>query len=225
MKKSSPERFSLPKALIVEGAEDKDFILNFLRHLKINDQIYVHEIGGNGGLVSDDERSLSLATRSPEFRKNVRHLAILFDGDGKKEEVAKKVRNKIEEINAGSKEFGLLLAPKQNKIVQDLKFKNNVVFEIKAFLFLFEKNLEDAFLKTLSKKDLDVVEKCVPNFFKCANAETADKRIVQAFLSAKKTNFDLARDIGAAAGQGIVDFNHESLVDLKKFLLDFSKLN
>jgi len=224
MKKSSPERFSLPKALIVEGIEDREFIVNFLRHLTIDKQIYVHEIGGNGNLISEDERSLSLATKSPEFRRNVRHLAILFDGDDKKEVAVNLILTKIRKINSGSEEFEILLSSEISKIVEKKEFETDSVFKVKAFLFLFEKNLEDAFLKTLPEKDLNIVRNCIPSFFRCADAEQKDKRVVQAFLSTKKSGFDLARDIGVASGQGLVDFDHKSLEDLKKFLLDFANL-
>jgi len=228
MQKNSEEkiipRFALARALIVEGHEDKNFILNFLRKLKINDKIYIHEIGGNN-LIDLSEKSLRLAAKSSEFKKNVKHLAIIFDGDGNKMTTVTRIKKEITQINSEFEQLEFYLCDKINEISHDVKLKNEKSSEIKTFLFLFEKNLEDAFIKTLSGKDIDVVERCIPNFFECASAGKKDKRIVQAFLSTKESKFDLARDIGAAASQGLVDFDHESLENLKNFLLNFANLN
>ena len=95
MKKNTetkPESFFSSKAVIVEGREDRDFILNFLRKLEIDDQIYVHEIGGNN-LRDESEKSLKLAASSSEFKQNVRHLAIIFDGDGKESKTLQRAHN------------------------------------------------------------------------------------------------------------------------------------
>ncbi|NBV07292.1 MAG: hypothetical protein EBS06_08700 [Proteobacteria bacterium] len=222
--KNPPAKFFSSKTIIVEGREDKEFILNFLRKLKIDDQIYLHEIGGNN-LRDESEKSLKLAASSSEFKQNVKHLAIIFDGDGDKSKTFKKVREELCKINLEFEQLEFYLCDKINEINQSLTLKNEKFLEIKTFLFLFEKNLEEAFLKTLSEKDLDIIKNCIPTFFKCANAEEKDKRVVQAFLSTKKSGFDLARDIGVASGQGLVDFEHNYLQNLKKFLLDFTNLN
>ena len=229
MKKNTetkPESFFSSKAVIVEGREDRDFIINFLRELKINDQIYVHEIGGNN-LRDESEKSLKLAASSSEFKQNVRHLAIIFDGDGDKSKAFRRVSAELSEINLEFEQLEFFLCDKVNEVNHNLDLKNKKPFEIKTSLFLFEKNLEDAFLKTLSEKDLDIVKNCIPSFFKCANAKEKDKRVVQAFLSVRKGKGKqgLARDIGAASGQGLVDFEHVYLNFLKTFLLDFANLN
>ena len=227
MKKNTetkPESFFSSKAVIVEGREDRNFILNFLRKLKIDDQIYVHEIGGNN-LRDESKKSLKLAASSSNFKQKVRHLAIIFDGDGNKSKTLQRVSAELSEINLKFEQLEFFLCDKVNEVNHNLDLKNKKLFEIKTFLFLFEKNLEDAFLKTLPETDLDIVKNCIPSFFKCANAKEKDKRVVQAFLSIKKSKYDLARDIGVASGQGLVDFEHAYFENLKKFLLDFANLN
>ncbi len=220
------EKFFLPKALIVEGPEDRKFFISLLQRLKIKDKIYVHEIGGEGNLASEDNRSLKLAASTEAFKKNVKHLVILLDGDGKKQKVFDKIKNKILEINENFSELGFYLSKDSNQIkdFQLPKKRIQKALEIKTFLFLFEENLEKEFLKTLSEKELDVVESCIPKFFECANAEHEEKRVVHAFLSTRKSDFGFARDIGDAASQNLVNFDHDSLKDLRSFLLDFSKL-
>ena len=170
---------------------------------------------------------MKLAASSSEFKQNVRHLAIIFDGDGKESETLQRVSAELSEINLKFEQLEFFLCDKVNEVNHNLDLKNKKPLEIKTFLFLFEKNLEDAFLKTLPEKDLDIVKNCIPSFFKCANAEENDKRVVQAFLSVRKGKGKqgLARDIGAASGQGLVDFEHDYLDVLKTFLLDFANLN
>lgn len=215
------ERFETTKALIVEGSDDKHFITNFLKHLKIQEKIYVHEVGGDGNLASETEKSLLEAARDSIFKANVKQLAILFDGDGDQSKKFRKIRSDISKINKKFSELELIVCDDFNEVNQALLTPNEKAFEIKTFIFLFEKNLEDAFLKTLSEPESKIVKNCVSDFFKCAEkAKVSDKNRVQAFLSTK----DEIRDIGAAARENIINFDHDSLKTLKNFLLNFSKL-
>jgi hypothetical protein len=218
------ERFSLPKTLIVEGSEDHKFALEFLRHLKINDKIYVHPVGGNSGLTNKTNDSLMLSAETPQFKRSVKHLAILFDGDGDKEKAFDRIKKEILKINSDFEELNFLTSPNLNYIDNDLIMPGHKGFEIPTFIFLFEKNLEHTFLQSLSEEEQKIIEKCIPEFFKCANVEISDKRSVHAFLSVKETKNGFARDIGFAASQEAIDFDHTSFSDLKNFLLDFSKL-
>jgi hypothetical protein len=215
-KKQKPPKFSLPLALITEGLEDEGFGICFLRHLQISDQIYVENVVGN--------KNLRFAVESSEFKRNVKNVAIVFDGDGQKEKRFEEIKKQINEINARFEDVKLIVSNKLNEINSDLELEGKKAVEIRVFVFLFEKNLEYEFLKTLSAEDQNIVENCVTAFFECAKVKPSDKRIVHAFLSTKETEFGFARDIGIAAGQGVVNFDHNSLGDLKKFLLDFSKL-
>ncbi len=215
------ERFSLPKSLIVEGSDDKNFIINFLKFLKIDNKIYIHEVGGNGNLGSKTEKSLLIAAKTPAFKNNVKNLAILFDGDVDENKALRKILSDIVKINNESPNSQFVVSNKINQIDLEFKTSEEGSGEIKTFVFIFKNNLEQVYLETLSEEEKIVVENCIPNFFQCSKTiKTNNKKIVQAFLSTKNE----IRDIGAAAGKKIINFDHSSLDNLKKFLLDFANL-
>ena len=141
-------KFFLSKALIVEGSEDRNFIINFLRHLGIDKKIYVHEVGGSGNLASNEERSLKLAAEQYDFKKNVKILAILFDGDAKKKQVLDEIRKSILKINDNFEELRFYLSDDLNLIDCDFqlpKKRKQKDFEKRSFCFLFKKILKRDF--------------------------------------------------------------------------------
>lgn len=220
------KRFSTTKTLLVEGQDDKNFIESFLHNLAkdnpgIDRTIYIHQIGGNGNIASSDEKSLLLAAEDPAFKINVKHLAILFDGDGNQDKAFKRVEKDISKINEKFQQLEFFLSDKINQIDQNLKTSDNKEFNVKTFIFLFEEDLENAFLKSVSKDDKKILEECVLEFFECTKTDKINnKKRVQALLSTKPE----VRDIGSAAKKGLVDFDHKSFSSLKNFLLEFSQL-
>ena len=93
-----PDRFQFNNAILVEGKDDLEFIVSFLKKLEIDDKIYVHEVGGNKGILGVDQRSLHNSIKDSNFKKYVKNLAIIFDGDGKKDKFKEIVKD-LEQLN------------------------------------------------------------------------------------------------------------------------------
>lgn len=223
MNRQKPPRFCYSKALIVEGLDDFQFVLSLCKKLEIDQNIYIHSIGGKSNLAGEDSEGKSLlnAARSSEFKDNVKHLAILVDGDGDSQKTFEDIKKATLSIGEKINELEFFLPEERSVIKNIAQTKSNKELQIPTFAYIFEKDLEDIFIQSLGEGEKRILDDCVSKFFECAKPEKiTDKNRVQALLSNKKE----VRDIGSAAKKNQINFQHSCFDDLKKFLIDFSKL-
>jgi len=155
LKKQKPDRFQSKHAILVEGRDDLEFIVSFLKKLEIDDKIYVHEVGGISGIFGSDDRSLKMIIKHSHFKKNVRNLAIIFDEDGKKNRFEKIIKD-IEKLNKENDDINFIIL---NGGIT-LSSKSTKPITISISIDLLKPDLETLILKSLdNKKYEEIIEK------------------------------------------------------------------
>jgi len=225
-----PERFCHPHAIFVEGKDDLEFIVSFLKKLEIDDKIYVHEVGGKSGIFGSSDKSLKMIIKDSNFKKNVRNLAIIFDEDGKKDRF-KEIIKDIEKLNKENDDINFMIL---NGDIT-LSSKSTKPITISISIDLLKPDLETLILKSLDNKEYEeIIENCIPKFFKCCNLKDAKpKNVIQALLSTQisKKEFKTVKDIATLAqreasakfNKKFINYDHKEFNNIKKFLKDFIK--
>ena len=227
-----PDRFQFNNAILVEGKDDLEFIVSFLKKLEIDDKIYVHEVGGNKGILGVDQRSLHNSIKDSNFKKYVKNLAIIFDGDGKKDKFKEIVKD-LEQLNKKNEDI--------NFIIPKVEVKNEInkkpilspkPISITTSIYLFEQDLESLILKTFdNNKYRQILKTCVPKFFECCNLEDVkNKNKFQALLSTQisKKEFKGVKDIATLSlreastnfKNEFINYDHKEFDNIKEFLLN-----
>ncbi len=233
---NKPPRFFSSYSIFVEGKDDLEFIVAFLRKIKLDDKIYVHEIGGDGQLFN----KMKDVIKEKEFEKNVRKLLIFFDSDNNQEKKFKDICKKLTEINKLENNVELLLPKKFNKINSSEDKKSVKAFHIPVSICFFHENLETVYLNTLDDKNMiKILEKCIPEFFNCCDSkksnEIKSKAKVMAFIASsinKSNDLEGVKDIASLSKRtadskstksGLINFDHKTLKAIKEFLIEFYK--
>ena len=230
LKKQKLDRFQSKHAILVEGRDDLEFIVSFLKKLEIDDKIYVHEVGGISGIFGSDDRSLKMIIKDSNFKKNVRNLAIIFDEDGEKNRF-KEIIKDIEKLNKENNDINFIIL---NGGIT-LSSKSTKPITISISIDLLKPDLETLILKSLdNKKYEEIIENCIPKFFKCCDLKDAKpKNVIQALLSTQisKKEFKNVKDIATLAqreasakfNNKFINYDHKEFNNIKKFLKDFIK--
>lgn len=225
-----PDPFQFKHAILVEGKDDLEFIVSFLKKLKIDDKIYVHEVGGKSGILGSDDRSLKMCTKVSYFKKNVKNLAIIFDEDGEKKRL-KEIIKDLEKLNKESEDINFVIL---NKDIT-LSSKSTKPISISISIELFKPDLESLILKSLDNEEYkEILKNCIPKFFKCCDLKGAKaKNTMHALLSTQisKKEFKGVKDIAtlvqreasAKFNKKFINYDHKEFDNIKKFLLDFIK--
>jgi hypothetical protein len=224
------ERFQYPNLILVEGKDDLEFIVSFLKKLNIDDKIYVHEVGGNKGILGIDERSLRTSIKDSNFKKNVRNLAIIFDGDGKKNKFNEIIKE-LKQLNQENDDVNFIIPEVENEINKKPPFLSKPI-SIATSIYLFEQDLESLILKTFdNNKYRQILKTCVPKFFECCNLEDVkNKNKFQALLSTQisKKEFKGVKDIATLSlreastnfKNEFINYDHKEFDNIKEFLLN-----
>lgn len=225
-----PDKFQFNNAILVEGKDDLEFIVSFLKKLKIDDKIYVHEVGGISGIFGSGDKSLKMIIKDSNFKKNVRNLAIIFDEDGEKNRFKEIIRD-IEKLNKENDDINFVIL---NGDIT-LSSKSTKPITISISIDLFKPDLESLILKSLDNKEYEeILKNCIPKFFKCCDLKDAKpKNIIQALLSTQisKKEFKTVKDIATLAqreasakfNKKFINYDHKEFNNIKKFLKDFIK--
>lgn len=228
-----PERFCHPHAIFVEGKDDLEFIVSFLKKFKIDDKVYVHEIGGDKGILGIDQRSLSACIKDSNFKKNVKNLAIIFDDDGRKNK-SEKIFKDLERLNKENEDIDFIFKKTENEISKKSILSSKPI-SISTSIYLIEQDLESLILKSFDNNEyIKIHEKCVPKFFECCDLkDVKNKNIFQALLSTQisKKDFKGVKDISTLAlreastnfKNKYINYDHKIFLELKIFLEDFIK--
>jgi hypothetical protein len=220
--------FQFKHAILVEGKDDLEFIVSFLKKLEIDDKIYVHEVGGKSGIFGSGVKSLKMLIKDGNFKKNVRNLAIIFDEDGEKNR-HKEIIKDIEKLNKENEDinFVILNNPSRSKSTKPIT--------ISISIDLLKPDLESLILKSFDNKEYkEILKNCIPKFFKCCDLKNAKpKNIIHALLSIQisKKEFKTVKDIATLAqreasakfNKKFINYDHKEFDNIKKFLLDFIK--
>lgn len=230
LKKQRPDSFQFKHTILVEGKDDLEFIVSFLKKLEIDDKIYVHEVGGKSGIFGSGDKSLKMIIKDSNFKKNVRNLAIIFDEDGKKDRF-KEIIKDIEKLNKENDDINFMIL---NGGIT-LSSKSSKPITISISIDLLKPDLETLILKSLDNKEYEeIIENCIPKFFKCSNLKDAKpKNVIQALLSTQisKKEFKTVKDIATLAqreasakfNKKFINYDHKEFNNIKKFLKDFIK--
>lgn len=224
MTNKNPENkpFITDYGFLVEGSTDKKFIKDFLKQFieneKINYKNYeVKQINNvNGGKASFFKVN-NIEAFLNENNQNKFTLVLIIDADSELETqkgqpagfiyVDKKIKEIIKEIQSND-------------------FYKNV--EILHYIMPFHDKqhfgqLEDLFIKSLNEDYKDKLDKCLKPFQNCLQKqypkpEIAENKMpkVQMEILLKSFNKDLSKDNLTEW----IDYNHESLNNFKKFLID-----
>jgi hypothetical protein len=228
------DKFQFNNAILVEGKDDLEFIVSFLKKLKIDDKIYVHEVGGNKGILGIDERSLRTCIKDSNFKKNVRNLAIIFDGDGKKNKFKEIVRE-LEQLNQENEDINFIIPKVENEVNKKPPLLSKPI-SIATSVYLFEQDLESLILKTFdNNKYSQILKTCVPKFFECCNLEDVkNKNTFQALLAMQisKKSFKGVKDIATLSQReastnfknDFINYDHKEFDNIKEFLVNLLKL-
>jgi len=226
MTNKNPEnnKFIKDYGFLVEGSTDKNFIQDFLKEFSKNEKIDIknYEVkqinhknieGGKANFFKVDNIKAFLN----ENNQNKFTLVLIIDADSELKtnsgqpagfkEVDKKIKEIIKEIK--SSDF----------------FKN---VEILHYIMPFhdEQNfgqLEDLFIKSLNKKFKDTIEGCLKPFQKCLQKQHPKLEIVENKMPKVQTEILLKsfdKDLSKHNLMEWIDYNHESLNNFKKFLID-----
>jgi hypothetical protein len=223
-KNSENKPFIKDYGFLVEGSTDKNFIQDFLKEFLKNEKIdkknyEVKQInhknieGGKANFFKVNH----IEALINENNQNNFTLALIIDADSELEtnsgqpagfkEVNKKIKEIIKEIN--SKDF----------------YKN---VEILHYIMPFHDKqnfgqLEDLFISSLNSKYRKKLDKCLKNYQKCLEKEEPKPKIkknkmpkVQMEILLKSFNKDLSKH----NLMEWIDYNHESLNNFKKFLIN-----
>ena len=228
LKKQRPDSFQFKHAILVEGKDDLEFIVSFLKKMEIDDKIYVHEVGGKSGIFGSGVESLKMLIKDGNFKKNVRNLAIIFDEDGEKNR-HKEIIKDIEKLNKENEDinFVILNNPSRSKSTKPIT--------ISISIDLLKPDLESLILKSFDNKEYkEILKNCIPKFFECCDLKNAKpKNIIHALLSTQisKKEFKSVKDIAtlsqreasAKFNKKFINYDHKEFDNIKKFLLDFIK--
>lgn len=218
MTNKKPEKFKKNYGFLVEGSTDKNFIQDFLKLFlekeKISNQNYeVKQIGGKANFFIDG----CIQAYINESNQNKFTLVLIIDADSEfQDNIGQpagfvKVDNKIKDI---IKEI------KSNDIYKNV--------EILHYIMPFHDKqnfgqLEDLFIKSLNNEFKDTIKGCLKPFQKCLQKKHPKLEIVenkmpkvQMDILLKSFNKDLSKDNLTEW----IDYNHESLNNFKKFLID-----
>lgn len=230
LKKQRPDPFQYKHAILVEGKDDLEFIVSFLKKLEIDDKIYVHEVGGISGIFGSGDKSLRMIIKDSNFKKNVRNLAIIFDEDGEKNRF-KEIIKDIEKLNKENNDINFIIL---NGGIT-LSSKSTKPITISISIDLLKPDLETLILKSLDNKEYkEILKNCIPKFFKCCDLKDAKpKNVIQALLSTQisKKEFKTVKDIATLAqreasakfNKKFINYDHKEFNNIKKFLKDFIK--
>jgi len=222
MTNKNPENkpFIKDYGFLVEGSTDKKFIKDFLKLFlekeKISNENYeVKQInyGGKANFFGDG----CIQAYINESNQNKFTLVLIIDADSEFQDnigqpagfvnVDNKIKDIIKEINSSG------------------NYKN---LEILHYIMPFhdEQNfgqLEDLFIKSLNSKFTKKLDECLKTYQKCLEKEEPKPEIkenkmpkVQMEILLKSFNKDLSKDNLTEW----IDYNHESLNNFKKFLID-----
>jgi hypothetical protein len=222
MTNKNPENkpFIKDYGFLVEGSTDKKFIKDFLKLFlkkeKISNENYeVKQInyGGKANFFGDG----CIQAYINESNQNKFTLVLIIDADSEFQDnigqpagfvnVDNKIKDIIKEINSSG------------------NYKN---VEILHYIMPFhdEQNfgqLEDLFIKSLNSKFTKKLDECLKTYQKCLEKEEPKPKIkenkmpkVQMEILLKSFDKDLSKDNLTEW----IDYNHESLNNFKKFLID-----
>ena len=229
-KSPKPDSFQFKHAILVEGKDDLEFIVSFLKKLEIDDKIYVHEVGGKSGIFGSGVKSLKMLIKDGNFKKNVRNLAIIFDEDGEKNRY-KEIIKDIEKLSKENEDINFVIL---NSDIA-LSSKSTKPITISITIGLLKPDLESLILKSFDNKEYEeILKNCIPKFFKCCDLKNAKpKNIIHALLSTQisKKEFKSVKDIATLAqreasakfNKKFINYDHKEFDNIKKFLLDFIK--
>ena len=227
-----PDKFQFNNAILVEGKDDLEFVVSFLKKLKIDDKIYVHEVGGISGIFGSSDKSLKMIIKDSNFKKNVRNLAIIFDEDGEKNRFKEIIRD-IEKLNKENDDINFVIL---NGDIS-LSSKSTKPITISISIDLFKPDLESLILKSLDNKEYEeILKTCVPKFFECCNLEDVNnKNKFQALLSTQisKKEFKGVKDIATLSlreastnfKNEFINYDHKEFDNIKEFLLNLLRTN
>ena len=224
-KNSQNIKFITDYGFLVEGSTDKKFIEHFLNKFfdeeKIDKKLFnkntfeVKQIN-NGGKASFFKID-NIKAFLNENNQNKFTLVLIIDAD-----------SEIETLN--SQPAGFINVDKKIKqIIEEIQsndFYKNV--EILHYIMPFHDKqhfgqLEDLFIKSLNEDYKDKLEKCLKPFQNCLQKQNPKPEIaenkmpkVQMEILLKSFNKDLSKHNLTEW----IDYNHESLNNFKKFLID-----
>jgi hypothetical protein len=222
MTNKNPENnpFTKDYGFLVEGSTDKKFIKDFLKLFlqkeKISNQNYEVKQINNGGKANFFMAG-SIQAYINESNQNKFTLVLIIDADSEFQDnvgqpagfvnVDNKIKDIIKEINSTG------------------NYKN---LEILHYIMPFHDyqhfgQLEDLFIKSLNSKYRKKLDECLKTYQKCLEKEEPKPEIkenkmpkVQMEILLKSFNKDLSKDNLTEW----IDYNHESLNNFKKFLID-----
>ncbi len=196
-----PGPLDTKKLLVVEGKQDVAFFKSFLEHLVIDD-IDVEPAGSKNEL---NIYLRALVTRRG-FSK-VRSLGIVRDANGWAERALQSVQGFL-------RRSGLPVPASYVERKQSSR--------IGVSVFILPDNGNPGMLETLLWRTLDRdFTKCVTDFLTCAQDATGsrprnlDKARVATYLATRRKP---PHSLGVSARQGVWDYDHEVLADLRRFL-------
>ena len=219
-------KFTKSFGFLVEGSTDKNFVEDFLKKFfdeeKIDKKLFnkntfevkkINVEGGKSGFFKDG----NIESFLPEFNKNLFNLVLIIDADAELEnqqgqpagfkDVKEEIEKIISEIN-------------KKEAYQEVK----ILYYIMPFHDYSEfGQLEDLFIKSLNSKYRKKLDECLKTYQKCLEKEEPKPEIkenkmpkVQMEILLKSFNKDLSKDNLTEW----IDYNHESLNNFKKFLID-----
>lgn len=196
-----PTRLNTEKLLVVEGKEDVAFFRSFLNHLEIGD-VFVAAAGSKSELNT----YLHGLVTWTGFNE-VRSLGIVFDANGCANATLRSVKGSL-------KRSGLPVPASYVERQQSASIGTSV--------FILPDNGNPGMLETLLWRTLDRdLTKCITDFLTCAEGATGHtpknrhKARVGAYLA---TGRKPPHSLGVSARQGVWDYDHEVLADLRRFL-------
>jgi len=228
MTNKNPENkpFITDYGFLVEGSTDKKFIKDFLKQFieneKINYKNYeVKQINNVNNNVNGGKASFFKVNNIEAFlnenNQNKFTLVLIIDADSEIEN------------NEGQPAGFKVVDEEIKKIIEKIKsndFYKNV--EILHYIMPFHDNqhygqLEDLFIKSLNENYKEKLDNCLKPFQNCLQKQNPKPIIhenkmpkVQIEILLKSYNKDLSKDNLTEW----IDYNHESLNNFKKFLID-----
>ena len=191
----SPVPISLSKVLLVEGQTPVHFFEALLQHLKLSNQVEIHDFGGAENLRA----ALRALVASSDFRTRVKSLGVVRDAESD----AKTARQSVD----------------------DALIAADLAKDVRASVFILPDNDRPGMIETLcldSVRD-EPVFACVEEFFECAKNHGVKPRTpsrdpksyAQAFLATRQ---DVQLFPGLAAYRGYWPWNSPVFNSLKDFL-------
>ncbi|KLO21237.1 MULTISPECIES: DUF3226 domain-containing protein [unclassified Marinitoga] len=195
------QKIESDKLLLVEGKDEENFLLAFLKHLNISN-IQILTVQGKENF----KKELKLITKFPDFEK-IKIMGIVKDADNS-------FHNSLKSIVTILSNLGF-------QVNQDGSFSNGKP-KIGIFIMPDHKSpgmLEDLCLSSI-KEQKEI--KCFEEFFIClnnneiTNFKNLSKSKTLAYLASQK---EPVNSLGLAAKKGY--WNFEKMEKLKNFLLNF----